>query len=102
MLSLELAEIRDDFEEVLSILPAAIDSQLVQMAEIYLKSDKLTEAESLKELEKVNQKPAEFTDEVEIKFEYNLKLRNYDYLLEQKYLSECSRKEIFFSKKKSF
>jgi len=86
MLSLELAEIRDDFEEVFEYMPAA-DSQLVQMAEIYLKSDKLTEAESLKELEKVNQSPAEFTREVEIKFEYNLKLRNYDYLLEERYFA---------------
>jgi hypothetical protein len=88
MLSLELNEIRDDFEEVLSIIPANTDNQLAQMAEIYLKSDKLTEAESLKELEKINQRRAEFTDEAEIKFEYNLKLRNYDYLLKQGYFAE--------------
>jgi tetratricopeptide (TPR) repeat protein len=88
MLSLELDEIRDDFEEVLSYMPDNTDSQLAQMAGIYLKSNKLSEAESLKELEKINQKPAEFTDEAEIKFEYNLKLKNNDYLLKEKYFAE--------------
>jgi tetratricopeptide (TPR) repeat protein len=88
MLGLSLAELRDDFEEVLADMPGKYNNQLAQMAEIYLKSEQLSEEESLKELTKINQKQAEFTEEAELKFEYNLKLRNYDYLLEEKYFAE--------------
>jgi len=88
MLSLELDETKDDFEEVLAEMPEKYDNQLAQMAEIYLKSEQLSEEESLKELAKINQKQVEFTEEAEIKFEYNLKLKNYDYLLEEKYFAE--------------
>jgi len=88
MLGLSLAELRDDFEEVLAEMPEKYDNQLAQMAEIYLKSEQLNEEESLKELAKINQKQAKFTEEAELKFEYNLKLRNYDYLLEENYFGE--------------
>ncbi|RAK12694.1 SEC-C motif-containing protein [Halanaerobium saccharolyticum] len=88
MLGLSLAELRDDFEEVLAEMAEKYDNQLAQMAEIYLKSEQLSEEESLKELAKINQRQAEFTEEAEIKFEYNLKIRNYDYLLEEKYFAE--------------
>lgn len=91
MLALSLSEIKDDFKEVLSAVSDKENNQLAQMAEIYLKSENLSEEESLEKLEKINQKQAEFTEEAEIKFEYNLKLRNYDYLLQEEYFAEEKR-----------